>query len=336
MIPVRRSLFSLMVGLVLAGCGGQAPAASSVQSPAAAPIKMALGRGTGPGASALLVLAEQQGFLKAHGLDAEVRAFPSNGDAASAMLAGDTAGAIGSSSIVNSLLGRDADIKDIALVSRSPRDAKVVVTSDVTKPADLKGKKVAVVAGTSSELGMTLYLKQGGLTLNDVQVVKADAPEVVAVMARGDAQAFYLWEPFPSKALQTMGDKLKVMAVAEDLGNQGTLHQLLSGKFMAANPDAAPRLIAAYLDAEKFWKENPQKSTEILAEQNKLPLADTKSALDASVFEIRFDDYITTELRDDATWQVGGGRLKAVPAYSKVLDPSYLKKADPNRVTLKS
>jgi NitT/TauT family transport system substrate-binding protein len=297
---------------------------------------MALGRGTGPGASALLVLADQQGFLKARGLDAEVRAFPSNGDSASAMLAGDTAGAIGSSSIVNSLLGRDADIKDIALVSRSPRDAKVVVTSDINKPADLKGKKVAVVSGTSSELGMGLFLANGGLTMKDVQVVKADAPEVVAVMARGDAQAFYLWEPFPSRALQTMGDRLKVVAVAEDLGNQGTLHQLLSGKFLATNPDAATRLLNAYLDAEKFWNQNPQKSSEILAEQNKLPVAEAKSALDASVFEIRFDDYIAGELKADAEWQVDGGRLKAVPDYSKALDPSYLKKLDASRVTLKS
>jgi NitT/TauT family transport system substrate-binding protein len=181
---------------------------------------------------------------------------------------------------------------------------------------------------------MTLFLKKAGLTLNDVQVVKADAPEVVAVMARGDAQAFYLWEPFPSKALQTMGDKLKVMAVAEDLGNQGTLHQLLSGKYLAANPDAANRLIAAYLDAEKFYKDSPQRATDILAEQNKLPVADTKSALDASVFEIRYDSYILGELKDDATWQADGGRLKAVPDYTKVLDTSYLKKADASRVTL--
>src|SRR5207248_2716399 len=131
---------------------------------------------------------------------------------------GEIVGAQPSAQIVNSLLGRGQDVKVLGVVSRNPKDMKVVGTADITKPADLKGKKVAVVAGSASEFLMTSYLQSGGLSGSDVQVVKADAPEIVALMDRGDAQAFALWEPFPSNALKLMGDKGKVLAYSDQLG----------------------------------------------------------------------------------------------------------------------
>jgi NitT/TauT family transport system substrate-binding protein len=265
-----------------------------------------------------------------------VRDFPSNSDAASALVAGDIQGAIPSATIVNSLLGRGIDFKVLAAVSRSPRDAKVIVTADINKPEDLKGKKVAVVAGSSSEMVMGLYLKRAGLSLQDVEVIKADAPEIVAIMSRGEAQAFDLWEPFPTRAIELMGNKVKVAGVSEDFGVQAALHQIMSGPFVASNPDAGLRLMRAYLQAETFYKDNAQQAVEILAKRNGLSVDDARTQLANSVFRVAADEEMVTELRTDAQWQVEIARLKAVPDYSKAIDSSALKQADPSRVTLKS
>src|ERR687884_493641 len=98
---VIRGLVGL--SLLLAACAPATPAAQPTA--AAAPVKLIVARTSGP-ASALLYIADDQGFLKANGLDAEVRNYPSSADATNALVAGEIVGAQPSAQIVNSLLGR--------------------------------------------------------------------------------------------------------------------------------------------------------------------------------------------------------------------------------------
>jgi NitT/TauT family transport system substrate-binding protein len=295
---------------------------------------MTIARTSGP-ASALLFIADDQGFLKQNGLEVEIRTFPSSADAVNALIAGEIVGAQPSAQIVNSLIGRNVDVKVLAVVSRNPRDMKVVGTSDISKPADLKGKKVAVVAGSASEFLMTRYLASGGLTLNDVEVVKADPPEIVAVMERGEAQAFALWEPFPANALKVMGTRGKVLAHSNELGYQGTLFQIMSGKFLREQPEGAVRLLKAYAQAEQFLKTNPEKSLEIIARAARLEVAAAKPLVEAGDFRLVADQGMLDELKLLGQWMYEIGQLKEIPDYRKIIDTSFLQQADPGRVTLK-
>jgi ABC-type nitrate/sulfonate/bicarbonate transport system substrate-binding protein len=319
-----------VVALLVTACTPAQPAAQ----PTAAPIKMVVARTSGP-ASALLFIADDQGFLKANGLDAEIRNYPSTADATNALVAGEIVGAQPSAQIVNSLLGRGVDIKIAAVVSRNPRDMKVVGRSDMSGPADLKGKKVAVVAGSASEFLMTSYLQSGKLGAADVEFLKADAPEIVALMDRGDAQAFALWEPFPSNALKVMGDKGKILAYSEDLGYKGTLFQVFSGKFLAQNPDAEARLMKAYADAEAYMTANPDKALQIIARASNLDVATAKPLVDNGVYHLVADQDMLLELQKLGTWLKDIGQLKEIPDYAKSIDTSGLQKVDPSRVTLK-
>jgi ABC-type nitrate/sulfonate/bicarbonate transport system substrate-binding protein len=323
--------FALAFNVILVACTAAAPAAQ----PTTQPIKMVIARTSGP-ASALLFIADDQGYLKANGLDVEIRNYPSTADATNALVAGEIVGAQPSAQIVNSLLGRGTDIKIAAVVSRNPRDMKVVGRSDMNGPADLKGKKVAVVAGSASEFLMTSYLQSGKLSATDVEFVKADPPEIVALMDRGDAQAFALWEPFPANALKIMGDKGKVLAYSEDLGYKGSLFQVLSGKFLAANPDAEARLMKSYADAESFLKANSDKALQIIAKASNLDVNVAKPLVDNGDYHLVADQDMLNELAKLGQWLKEVGQLKEVPDYAKAIDTSGLQKVDPSRVTLKT
>jgi len=322
---------ALAFNVILVACTAAAPAAQ----PTAQPIKMVIARTSGP-ASALLFIADDQGYLKANGLDVEIRNYPSTADATNALVAGEIVGAQPSAQIVNSLLGRGTDIKIAAVVSRNPRDMKVVGRSDMSGPADLKGKKVAVVAGSASEFLMTSYLQSGKLAATDVEFVKADPPEIVALMDRGDAQAFALWEPFPANALKIMGDKGKILAYSEDLGYKGSLFQVLSGKFLAANPDAEARLMKSYADAEAFLKANSDKALQIIAKASNLDVNVAKPLVDNGDYHLVADQDMINELAKLGQWLKEVGQLKEVPDYTKAIDTSGLQKVDPSRVTLKT
>src|SRR5205085_2868208 len=115
-------------------------------------------------------------------LDVEVRSFASNADAVTALVAGDIDHVHPSAQLINTMLDKNIDIKVIALDARNKSGTRVIGPASVKQAQDLKGKKVALVAGTESEYSMTLYLRTAGLTLKDVQIVRAEAPEFVALM----------------------------------------------------------------------------------------------------------------------------------------------------------
>ena len=327
---MRRWLPATLV-LLLACAPATAPAPTAAP---VAPIKLSIAGTLGP-ASSLVSIAADQGFLKSNGLDADIRIYPSSADAVNALMGGEIVGTTPSAQVVNSLMGRGADIKVLSVFSRNPRDMKVVTSSDITKPEDLRGQKVAVVGGSASEFLITQYLQKGGLTTKDVELVKADPPEVVAAMDRGDAKAFALWEPFPSNALRLMGDKGQIRAYSEDLGYKGTLFQVMTTKFLTENPDAGVRLMRAYAQAEQYMKANPQQSLEIVAKASKLEVAAAKPLVEAGDYRLVADQDMLNELKALGQWLVDIGQLKEVPDYSKYIDTSHLQKADPARVTLK-
>ena len=309
-----------------------APAAKPTTAPASGVTSMAIARTSGP-ASGLLFIADDQGYLKENGLDVDIRNYPSSADAVSALVAGDIVGAQPSASTFDGLLDRGVAVKAIGIISRNPHDEKTVGVTEIKAPADLKGKKVGVVGGTSSEFQMGRYLAQGGLTMNDVEVVKADPPELVAALGRGDIQAFDIWEPFPTNAMQLMGDKIHVLSDSDALGVTGALYQAMSAKFLSDHPQAGVGLMKAYLQAEAFLKANPQKAIEIIARYSNLGVDDTTPVVQKADYHVVVDPKMLSEMQLLGAWLKDIGRIKVEPDYASAIDGSYLKQADPTRVT---
>ena len=324
-------VFGAVAAVLVAACTPTARPAATGAPASEAPIKLVVGRGTGI-SMAHMVIAEDQGFFKANGIDGSVRQFSSNTDAVNAMLAGDIQGAVVSPNSLNTLVERGVDLKVLGVLSRNPRDQKVVAVRSVARPEDLKGKKIAVLAGTTSEMGMAFYLKKGGLTMADVEVVKADPPEIVALMSRGDADAFSLWEPFSANAVKIV-DGAHIVAYSEDLGFTGQLMQAVSGKFLTERPEAGARLMRAYVQAEQFMQQNPDKTLEILARANKLEPAVARPLLDAAVIKLVVDQQMLDEIRLTAEWQAEVGQLKGIPNAAGAIDANYLRQVDASRVT---
>lgn len=85
----------------------------------------------------------------------------------------------------------------------------VLPSSEVTSTddlANLKGKKVAYTAGSSSETAMNGALAVAGLTLDDIEAYEMDAPNMVAAMASGSVDACFSWNPYSSQILENSED----------------------------------------------------------------------------------------------------------------------------------
>lgn len=80
----------------------------------------------------------------------------------------------------------------------------VLPSSEVTSVddiANLKGKKVAYNAGSSSETALNGALAAAGLTMDDIEPYEMDATNMVAAMSSGSVDACTAWNPYSNQIM---------------------------------------------------------------------------------------------------------------------------------------
>lgn len=68
--------------------------------------------------------------------------------------------------------------------------------------ANLRGKKIAYVAGSSSQTALEGALAVAGLTMDDIEAYEMEAVNMVAAMSSGDVDACFAWNPYSAQILQ--------------------------------------------------------------------------------------------------------------------------------------
>lgn len=67
--------------------------------------------------------------------------------------------------------------------------------SGINGAQDLVGKSVAYPKGTAGEYYMDQYFQHYGISRDALKLVNVATPEMVPLLARGDVQAIFAWEP---------------------------------------------------------------------------------------------------------------------------------------------
>jgi NitT/TauT family transport system substrate-binding protein len=71
---------------------------------------------------------------------------------------------------------------------------------------DLRGKKVAATANTSSQYYLREMLRKAGMLLDsDIRFVNLEGPDMPAALKRGDVDAVAVWEPHAQNSLEALG-----------------------------------------------------------------------------------------------------------------------------------
>ena len=87
----------------------------------------------------------------------------------------------------------------------------------IDKPADLKGKKIAVPVGSTAHFSLMGALKMWNLGDKDVQVIGMSPPEIGAAWSQNAIDAAFIWEPVQGK----LRENGKLMVTAGDVGKAG-------------------------------------------------------------------------------------------------------------------
>ncbi|MFX5812994.1 ABC transporter substrate-binding protein, partial [Acinetobacter baumannii] len=87
-------------------------------------------------------------------------------------------------------------LRPLAVTYQSKTYVKLVARKAITS-AD-KIKKFGIVAGSVSEYVTGLTLKTLNIDAAKVEMVRSGPPELPALLARGDIDAYFVWEPWPT------------------------------------------------------------------------------------------------------------------------------------------
>ena len=134
--------------------------------------------------------------------------------------------------------------------------AFLVVKPSITKPADLKGKKIASPQlGNTQDIALRSWLKQQGFTTDtsgggDVSVVPQENAVTLTAFQQGQIDGAWVPEPWATRLVKEGGGKILVNEA--DLWPKGrfvTTDLIVSTKFLDAHPDVVKQLIEGELAA---------------------------------------------------------------------------------------
>jgi NitT/TauT family transport system substrate-binding protein len=108
----------------------------------------------------------------------------------------------------------DRNYRVIAPVERETKGYEFVVKSSIRTPQDLRGKVIATRVGSTGSHFFWAFLRKYGMTEADVTIKNLDGPTMVSALDRGDIDGFFLWAPYPQRALEVSGSKVHVLADA--------------------------------------------------------------------------------------------------------------------------
>lgn len=230
------------------------------------PIKLRIAYMPNMGSASAIIAARDGGFFEEVGIIPELVQFQGGPAEIAAMASGDIdISQIGHGAHALCIEGQ-AQIFGLDLYGKSD---EVIANKEkgIEKIADLAGKRVAVTAGTSSEIVLDLALEKAGISREDLELVEMDANGAVTAMISGNVDACASWSPGTNIIRDRMGEKAVTLAGNEDFFDKVAF----PGSFIATegfgkeNREALVRFYAAILKAMDYRKENVEEVCRWLA-----------------------------------------------------------------------
>jgi NitT/TauT family transport system substrate-binding protein len=153
-----------------------------------------------------MFIADKKNLFATEGLNVEQKYFASPTEINDLFLAGklDLAAMVATDPII--LSAKMPNIKTIYLTDYSGDVDGILTSKKITKPEDLRGKKIAREDVPYEVIFLGEFLKLGGMTEKDVQIVSMTAEEGAKAFVAGKVDAVATYDPFLGKALKQRAD----------------------------------------------------------------------------------------------------------------------------------
>jgi NitT/TauT family transport system substrate-binding protein len=296
--------------------------------------RLVLGRLVHP-ATALVLVAGEERFYEAEGLDLVVRDFAAGRDALDALLRGelDVACAYETPVVIRSF--EDSRIRVLSALHRSMRNTGLVARPDrgVHAPEDLRGKAIAVPRNTNAELFLETLLGFSGVGRDQVSIKDTPPERLASALRSGEVDAVAAWRPYLDEARVAAGEDAPVLHsdVYTEMSMLVTRDDVAAGR-----QRALVKLVRALSRAERVLREDPERAFgDVARAMPTLDPAIVRSGLENVKAELGLHHLMLAVMDDEAEWLQAHGRVRGpAPVLRRLLAPAALEEVDPEAVTV--
>ena len=211
-------------------------------------------------------IAQQKGLFAKNGANVELKWFDSYTQSMEALAAGQLDGNCQTLNDTISFASKAVKGEVVVLVNdNSAGNDKIIVTADINRVEDLKGKTVAIEEGVVDDYLLSLALAEKGLSRDDVKIEGLLTDQAATAFAAGKVDAVGAFPPYWAVALQREGSKELISSKAFP----GAIPDLLvvTNTLIDERPDQVQALVNTWFDILAFMDTNPKEADAIMAKR---------------------------------------------------------------------
>jgi NitT/TauT family transport system substrate-binding protein len=290
--------------------------------------KMVIGTGVDPAFTAFYV-AKAGGIFEKNGLDVQLNTGPSGSAMVAFLVQNQSQAAIGAEQAGMQNFNLD---KNVVVAAEMAALTKwwAVVGRNIDDMSGLKGKKVGVALGSGSEVMWLAVIEKLKLNPKDYNIVQVEPPEMVAALERNNIDAFVSWEPWLTRAVQSVSNT----KILQD--NQGIIlprvYLYLNKDWAEKNKPAAHAFMRSLIQATDLTRTDRKEAARLVASVLKLDPGFAENLMEKIAFDVRLEQGSLDHLK------MVEGQIKSVGKLARPVDwngfvyPDLLKELAPEKV----
>jgi ABC-type nitrate/sulfonate/bicarbonate transport system substrate-binding protein len=273
----------------------------------------------------------KSGYLEKRGIKTEDFAVPSGNLTMQQMVARQVD--MGTYAGPSFIIGHDkGGLIAIAQIETVGATGAMVVRKDlgITKPSDLKGKKIANQTGSSiGNIFVDTIAPAHGLKKGDYQEVRMDVNNMVAAMAAKTVDAMINVEPYNAIA-EADGLAAKIMNYWEV--DKMPVFMAATPDFVQKSPDTIVAYLKAWLEVGRDFKDDPNKVADAIyafytSKGYTMSQETFRKALATVDVNPGFPSDLNAYMKQQAEILLKEKKISAIPDWSKALRPDFMEKA---------
>lgn len=298
--------------------------------------KLSLGISIQP-SSGLVIIAHEKHFFKDHGLDVEVKEYPSG---KRALFDGLLAGEVDIASTTSVPFVMEAiektEIKAFATVFTASNVNSIIARKDkgINSPEDLINKKIGTQKASAVHFFLSLFLQKYNISINDVDLRYYKAEDLPQALAKGEIDAFSMREPYISQAQEQLKDNAVVFQ------EPGLYRQVeavvVKSAYIDANQDIIISFLKSLYDAKELITNSPDTAKKILADKLGVSVESIETFWDSSEYNVSLSQAALIMMEITARWAILNDftKVKTMPNLLENIYLDALEKLDPEAVSV--
>ncbi len=251
--------------------------------------------------SALIYIAQDQGFFRRHGLDLSIESYQTGLAAVDDLMAGKVDMATAAEFVLTLKGFKTKDLRTIGTIATTD-SGEIIARKDhaINKPEDLRGKRIGVPKKTLAEFFLSSFLSFNGLFPGETHIVDLPPSQMVSALSDGRVDAVCFFHPFTDAVKKSLTGK--TLSWSAQGGQDLYLLLVTKKEWIKARPKAMRGFLQGVLEAEAFLKNHRAEAQDIVHRALHLDQEVIRTNWANTHFHVRLDQSLLTLMEEEARW----------------------------------